>query len=122
MRDRVCLAFALTTGAELNFGAIFKLTMRKAQVYHRRRYVFGGLITELYSRASVPTKDLDYFPRIVASPYNVTNIKGPEKSTGPVLTIAERNHRDELIMGCMLRLKMLHHRIGECPSTQQELY
>lgn len=57
-RDRVCLAYALMTVVELNFGAIFKSYMRKAHAHRRRRYVFGGLITELCSRAGVPEDPL----------------------------------------------------------------
>lgn len=55
----------------------------------RHRYAFEGLITELCHRAGVPTKDLDYCPRIEAPLYNVTNIKGLEESPSLVLTTVE---------------------------------
>lgn len=62
------LAYALMMGAELNFGAIFKLPIRKVQVHRGRRYAFRGLINELCHYAGVLEEDLDYFPHIAASP------------------------------------------------------
>lgn len=73
-RGRVCLAYALITEAELNFGAIFKSSMRKTRVHHGRRYTFEGLITKLCHHTGVLTDDLDYCLCIEAPPYNVANI------------------------------------------------
>lgn len=68
MKDRVCLAFALITGVELNFGAVFMSAIRKARVHHGRKYAFGGLTTELCCHAGVSTEDLDYCQYIEAPP------------------------------------------------------
>lgn len=119
--DRVYLAYALMIGAELNFRSIFKSSMRKAQVHRGRKYTFGGLITKLCKCIRVPEEALDYFPHIEGPQYNVTNIKGLVVSEGPMLTTTERAHRDMLIMGRMYGLKMLHHKTGGRPSTQEEL-
>lgn len=105
-------------GVEINFRSIFKSSMRKDQVHRGYKYTFGGLITELCKCAGVLEDPLDYFPHIEGPQYNVTNIKGPVVSEGPMLTTAERAHRDELIMGRMYGLKMLRHKIGGRPSTQ----
>lgn len=84
--------------------------MKKALVHRRHRYAFRGLITKLCRRIGVPEEQLDYFHHIEASYYNVTNIKGPDKSAGHMLATAEWNHKEELIMRWMFGLEMLHHR------------
>lgn len=111
------MAYALMAGVELNIRAIFKSSMRKVRVHRGCVYAFGGLTTELCKHAGVLEEPLDYFPHIEAPHYNVTNIKGSDESTGHMLTIVEREHRHEHIMGRIYGLEILHHRIGGRPST-----
>lgn len=92
----MCLTYALMTGMTLNYGAIFRLAMRKAKTHKAHRYAFGGLITQLCLMTGVPEEDADYFP-IIQAPYIATNIKGLNVSLGPVLTTAERAYRDKFI-------------------------
>lgn len=63
---------------------------------------------------------LDYRPQIVASRYCATNIKGLV-IFGPVLTIQERAHRDDLTTALMYSLEMHCHWTGGYPSTNAEL-
>lgn len=116
----MCFAYALMTEAELNFGAIYKSSMRKAHAHQGFRYAFGGLITKLCRHTCVPKDPLDDVPYIEASHYNVANINGPNVSLVPVLTIAERAHRDELIMVRMFGLEKLRHRVDGRPSNHYE--
>lgn len=60
----MCLTYALMTGMEVNFGAIFRTAMRKAKTHKGRRYAFGGLISELCHLTGVPTEEADYYPNI----------------------------------------------------------
>lgn len=101
---------------------MFKSSIRKARVHKGRRYVFGGLITELCRCASILEEPLDYFPHIEAAPYCVTNIKGLDVSLGPILTTQEKTHRDEIIMACLYRLEILRHKTGGRPFTEAELH
>lgn len=43
---------------------------------------------------------------ILRPSYVVTNIKGPEVTTGLILTATERSHRDELIIARMYGLEI----------------
>lgn len=113
----MCLAYELIMGAELNFGSIFKSSIRKVWVPLERRYAFGGFIIELCRHAGVTEEPLDYFLQIVVPYYNLTDIKGPVVFGGPMFTTTERAHKDELIMGRMFWLEMSRHRIGSRPST-----
>lgn len=97
-RDRVCLAYALMTSMDINFGTIFRSAMRKVKVHKGCRYAFGDLITELCCLTCVPTEEEDYCPHIDAPPYVVTIIKRFEVSTVPVLTTIKRSYHDELII------------------------
>lgn len=82
---------------------------------------FSGLINELYRRAGVLKKPHDYFSQIMTPHYNVTKIKGPDVSAGPVLSTAERAHKEELTMGRIYELEMLCYKIGSITSTRLEL-
>lgn len=84
--DWVCLVYTLMTGTELNFGAIYKSSMRKARAHRGCRYAIGGSIIGLCRRVGIPEECLNYFPYIEAPPYCVINIKGLNVSLGPVLT------------------------------------
>jgi hypothetical protein len=120
-RDRVCLVYAFMKGIEINVGAVIKSTIRKSRVHRGRGYAFGGLITELCIRAGVPQEQCDYMPPLPSTLYDVTNIKAPDYTHGPVLTTQERAKRDDMITARMFGLEMLRHRTGGRPSTDEEL-
>lgn len=120
MRDRVCLNYALMIGMPLNYRAIFQMVMRKAKTHKGRRYDFGSLITALCYRQGSLKKRL-ITARSSRPPYVATNVKGPNVSLGPILTMTERAYRDKLIAGCMYGLEILRHRTGGRPSMREEL-
>lgn len=111
-RDKICLAYALMTGMDINFGTIFKSAMQKVKVHKGRRYAFDDVITELCHLTCVHTEEADYCPHIEVPPYVVTNIKVPEVSTRSVITTIERNFHDELIMAPIFGLEMLRYPRG----------
>lgn len=45
-QDKVCLVYALMTGAVVNIRVVFKSSMRKARVHKGHRYAFRSLITK----------------------------------------------------------------------------
>jgi len=117
-RDRVCLVYALMKDVPISIGAVLKSAMRKARVHRGRRYVFGGLITNLCRRAGLPNESVDYMAPLFTTPLDVTKTKGPENMHGPTLTTAERNMRDDLIIARMFGLEMLRHKNGCHASTE----
>ncbi|KAH0758158.1 hypothetical protein KY290_021651 [Solanum tuberosum] len=120
-RDRVCLVYALMKDVPISIGAVLKSAMRKARVHRGRRYVFGGLITNLCRRAGLPNESVDYMAPLFTTPLDVTKTKGPENMHGPTLTTVERNMRDDLITARMFGLEILCHKNGCHASTEEQL-
>lgn len=76
-------------------------------------YGFGGLSTWLLRTHRVDEEDLDYKPKVVTHPVDITTARIIDGAQGPILTMDECYARADEISARMFGLQMLQLWIGE---------
>ncbi|KAH0650410.1 hypothetical protein KY284_030322 [Solanum tuberosum] len=116
IRERVMLIYRLMKSLPVNVGAILKQNILKFRTNKRWRFYYGSIITR-YIWALLIEEEVHLVCHLV----DVTRTKAHDPSHGPVLTVIDRQARDDSWMGRMFGMAELQLWIGGRPVTENEM-
>jgi hypothetical protein len=124
-RDRVVLVYRLMRGLQVNAGSVIRRNMMKFRSNKRWRFCYGSMITRFLRMSEVEEEVHDLSapraPHLVCKLVDVTKTRGQEAAQGQVLSVADRQARDESWMGRMFGMAELQLQIGGRPVTANEM-
>ncbi|KAG5594110.1 hypothetical protein H5410_035342 [Solanum commersonii] len=124
-RDRVVLVYMLLKGMPINVGAILRQNMIKFRNNLRWRFCYGGFITHFLRGQGIQEENVDMIVAqhsdLTGKLVDVTRIKTLDTSHGPVLSVPDKQNRDDSIMACMFDMAELQLRIRGRPVTNDEM-
>ncbi|MCD7469929.1 hypothetical protein HAX54_009346, partial [Datura stramonium] len=93
-----------------NSGMILKTALRKTRTMKGKRFSFGGLLTQFLRGHKIEEEASHYRPHQDLKGLDITKTKEPEGQHDLVLSIAERNARNNSYMSHIYGIEMLQLR------------